>query len=79
MKFTFCTSATARGWRWAKLNLPKNKIQNELSQSRWLPIVLLTLSNIFMTFAWYGHLKFKGKPLWLVILAVVAFTFLPKN
>ena len=42
---------------------------NELSQSRWLPIVLLTCSNIFMTFAWYGHLKFKSKPLLMVILA----------
>jgi uncharacterized protein (DUF486 family) len=41
---------------------------NELTQSRWLPIVLLTLSNIFMTFAWYGHLKFKSKPLLLAIL-----------
>jgi uncharacterized protein len=42
---------------------------NSLLQSRWLPIVLLSCSNIFMTFAWYGHLKFKGKPLALVILA----------
>ena len=33
-----------------------------------LPIVLLTISNVFMTFAWYGHLKFKHKALWLVIL-----------
>ncbi len=41
---------------------------NDLTQSRWLPVVLLTLSNIFMTFAWYGHLKFKGKSLLLVIL-----------
>ena len=32
------------------------------------PIVLLTLSNIFMMFAWYGHLKFKNTALWLVIL-----------
>jgi len=32
-------------------------------------IVLLTISNIFMTIAWYGHLKFKDKPLWIVILA----------
>ncbi len=32
-------------------------------------IVLLTLSNIFMTFAWYGHLKFKASPLWIAILA----------
>ncbi len=41
----------------------------EMTSSRWLPIVLLTISNVFMTFAWYGHLKFKGKPLLLVILA----------
>ena len=33
-----------------------------------LPIILLTISNIFMTFAWYGHLKFKGSALWIVIL-----------
>lgn len=31
-------------------------------------IVLLIISNTFMTFAWYGHLKFKEKPLWLAIL-----------
>ena len=32
-------------------------------------IVLLTISNIFMTFAWYGHLKFlHDKPLWLTVL-----------
>ncbi|MBY0227375.1 MAG: DMT family protein [Hyphomicrobium sp.] len=35
----------------------------------WLaPIVLLTLSNVFMTIAWYGHLKFKSAPLLTVIL-----------
>ena len=28
---------------------------------------MLTVSNIFMTFAWYGHLKFKNSPLWIVI------------
>ena len=33
-----------------------------------LPIVLLSISNVFMTFAWYGHLKFENKPLWMVIL-----------
>lgn len=32
-------------------------------------IGLLILSNVFMTFAWYGHLKFKSEALWLVILA----------
>lgn len=31
-------------------------------------IGLLILSNIFMTFAWYGHLKFKSEALWVVIL-----------
>jgi uncharacterized protein (DUF486 family) len=31
------------------------------------PIWMLLASNIFMTFAWYGHLKFKGAPLALVI------------
>ena len=31
-------------------------------------IVLLTISNIFMTFAWYGHLKYKNVALWLAIL-----------
>jgi len=31
-------------------------------------ITLLVISNIFMTVAWYGHLKYKSKPLILVIL-----------
>lgn len=33
-----------------------------------LPIFLLLISNVFMTFAWYGHLKFKSTALPLVIL-----------
>jgi uncharacterized protein (DUF486 family) len=33
-----------------------------------LPILLLIGSNIFMTFAWYGHLRFKESPLLLAIL-----------
>ncbi len=32
------------------------------------PIALLTLSNIFMMFAWYGHLKFKSAPLWIAVV-----------
>jgi uncharacterized protein (DUF486 family) len=33
------------------------------------PISLLLISNVFMTFAWYGHLKSHNhKPLWIVIL-----------
>lgn len=31
-------------------------------------IILLTISNIFMTFAWYGHLKYKNSPLFAAIL-----------
>lgn len=34
-----------------------------------LTVLLLTISNIFMTLAWYGHLDFKSKPLWITILA----------
>jgi uncharacterized protein (DUF486 family) len=33
-----------------------------------LPILLLVASNVFMTFAWYGHLKFKLAPLYVVVL-----------
>lgn len=31
-------------------------------------VILLTISNIFMTLAWYGHLKYKDTPLWIAIL-----------
>ncbi|MBA2127799.1 hypothetical protein DLM45_16430 [Hyphomicrobium methylovorum] len=33
-----------------------------------LPIALLAMSNVFMTFAWYGHLKYTDRPLMLVIV-----------
>ncbi len=33
-----------------------------------LTVILLTVSNIFMTFAWYGHLRYRDAPLWQVIL-----------
>ena len=32
------------------------------------PVLLLVGSNVFMTLAWYGHLKFTDRPLWAVIL-----------
>jgi len=32
-------------------------------------VLLLLVSNIFMTFAWYGHLKYRSSPLWLAIFA----------
>jgi len=34
-----------------------------------IPLAMLVVSNIFMTFAWYGHLRFKESPLWIVIPA----------
>lgn len=34
----------------------------------FLTIGLLLISNVFMTFAWYGHLKFKSSPLLIVIV-----------
>jgi uncharacterized protein (DUF486 family) len=41
-----------------------------------LPIGLLVASNLFMTFAWYGHLRFKEAPLLLVILASWGIAFI---
>ena len=35
--------------------------------ARLLPIALLIGSNLFMTVAWYGHLKFRDRPLWIVV------------
>lgn len=42
-------------------------------------VILLIISNIFMTLAWYGHLRFKNKPLLLVIVlswAVALFEYI---
>ena len=33
-----------------------------------LPVILLLVSNVFMTFAWYGHLKYRQAPIFTVIL-----------
>ena len=38
-------------------------------------IALLFASNVFMTFAWYGHLKFVDAPLWKAILTSWALAF----
>jgi len=38
-------------------------------------VILLTISNVFMTIAWYGHLKFKDSPLWRVVLVSWAIAF----
>lgn len=41
-----------------------------------LPILMLLASNVFMTFAWYGHLRFKEAPLIAVILASWGIAFI---
>lgn len=40
------------------------------------PVVLLIASNVFMTLAWYGHLKFKSTPLLIVIVASWGIAFI---
>lgn len=40
------------------------------------PILLLIASNVFMTLAWYGHLKFKSTPLLIVVVAAWAIAFI---
>ena len=34
-----------------------------------LPILMLLGSNVFKTFAWYGHLNYTNKPLWIAVMA----------
>ena len=40
-----------------------------------LPILMLVASNVFMTFAWYGHLHYTNKPLWMAVIASWAIAF----
>jgi uncharacterized protein (DUF486 family) len=40
------------------------------------PIVMLLIPNVFMTFAWYGHLKFTDRPLWLVVVSSWGIAFI---
>ncbi|MBE6412238.1 MAG: hypothetical protein E7036_06765 [Opitutales bacterium] len=40
-----------------------------------IPILLLTASNVFMMFAWYGHLKYKSAPLWIAVVVSWAIAF----
>jgi uncharacterized protein (DUF486 family) len=47
-----------------------------MSTANWAPIVLLVLSNVFMTTAWYGHLKFKESPILLAIVVSWGIAFI---
>lgn len=40
-----------------------------------ITVLMLVASNVFMTTAWYGHLKFQDRPLWILILASWAIAF----
>lgn len=42
---------------------------SSLLSPKVLPILMLLASNVFMTFAWYGHLKFRGVAIYAVVLA----------
>lgn len=48
-------------------SFPIIKTGSILKTNEMKTIILLTISNVFMTFAWYGHLKFKEVTLWKVI------------
>lgn len=41
----------------------------------FVPVILLCLSNIFMTFAWYGHLKYHHAPMLIAIIGSWAIAF----
>jgi uncharacterized protein (DUF486 family) len=32
------------------------------------PVLMLVASNVFMTFAWYGHLRVEQRPLWIIVM-----------
>ena len=40
-----------------------------MTTNHLLPVGLLLASNVFMTFAWYGHLKYQSSPLWMAVVA----------
>ena len=47
-----------------------------LTSPQIAPILMLFASNVFMTFAWYGHLKFKSTPLLIAIVAAWGIAFI---
>ena len=60
-------SVTRRPFR--RLTPTREFCMPSLSPAALWPILLLSLSNVFMTFAWYGHLKYKTSALWIAIVA----------
>src|ERR1700733_1977304 len=62
-----CSRFPAMVMLFASYRSASHLIAWRLKRTMWT-IFLLIGSNIFMTFAWYGHLKFKEVPLWKVIV-----------
>jgi uncharacterized protein len=46
---------------------PTQELQS-MTAAQITPILMLLASNVFMTFAWYGHLKYTSSPLWIAVL-----------
>ena len=46
------------------------------TMSYLVPVLMLIASNVFMTFAWYGHLAYKQSPLFLVIVVSWGIAFI---
>jgi uncharacterized protein len=50
------------------IDLEEDLLPQIASPAGIAPVIMLTLSNVFMTFAWYGHLKYKSTALWIAII-----------
>src|SRR5258708_2677480 len=48
----------------------------DMTWPAFAPLLFLSISNVFMTFAWYGQLRFPDRPLWIVVLASWGIAFL---
>jgi uncharacterized protein len=77
-QYTFCPDAVSK---WPKAengpllrfrfphNFQRSIMPFTFSPAHIWPVLMLVASNVFMTFAWYGHLKHKGSALFLAIMA----------
>jgi uncharacterized protein (DUF486 family) len=52
------------------------RLNMTLNWNTLLPPLMLVASNVFMTFAWYGHLKYKSSPLAVAVLASWGIAFM---
>jgi uncharacterized protein (DUF486 family) len=55
--------------------MPAIPVVSGVSWAHVVPVLLLLASNVFMTFAWYGHLKYKSAPLAAAVLASWSIAF----